>query len=227
MEHLGATPSCRFFQHTLGLRGGETALFDGLSASTRRNIRKAQRSELAVALETDEQAVREYYRLHVGTRAKHGAPPQPETFFLNVWRECVRPGNGFVALARKQGRAVAGAVFLRWRDRAVFKFGASDESEQELRPSNLVMWEAIRALAAQGCTGLDFGRTSLNAEGLRRFKEGWGAKESELRYWRYDLCGGRWAAGEDRAEGWQAAVFRRMPAFLQRQVGSVLYRHLD
>jgi hypothetical protein len=227
MEHLGATPSCRFFQHTLDLRGGETALFDGLSGATRRNIRKAQRSDLTVTLETDEQAVHDYYRLHVGTRAKHGAPPQPESFFLNVWRECVASGNGFIALARRRGRPLAGAVFLKWRARAVFKFGASDESEQELRPSNLVMWEAIRALAARGCSTLDFGRTSMEADGLRRFKAGWGAVESELRYWRYDVRDGRWVVGADRAEGWQAAVFRRMPAFLQKQIGAALYRHLD
>jgi len=227
MGHPGAEPSCRFFQHTLDLRGGETALFDGLSSATRRNVRKAQQSGLVIGVETSEQAMRAYYRLHVGTRAKHGAPPQPESFFLNLWREWMIPGNGLVVVAKKQDKPVAAAVFLKCGDRAVYKFGASDESEQELRPSNGVMWEAIRALASSGCVSLDFGRTSLNGAGLRRFKEGWGARESNLSYYRYDLRAGRWVAGEDRAQGWQGALLRKVPARLQQLIGARLYRHLD
>ncbi len=227
MEHLGAEPSCRFFQHSLDLRAGEQALFDGLSSATRRNVRKAQQSGLAIRVETSEHAMRAYYRLHVGTRAKHGAPPQPESFFLNLWREWVHRGNGFVVVAKRQDKPVAASVFLKCGDRAVYKFGASDASEQELRPSNGVMWEAIRTLAASGFVSLDFGRTSLNGAGLQRFKQGWGAQQSNLSYYRYDLREGRWVAGEDRAQGWQGALLRKVPAGLQQVIGARLYRHLD
>ena len=41
---------------------------------------------------------------------------------------------------------------------------------QNLRPNNLVMWEGIKSLMQRGADTLHLGRTSMENEGLRRFK---------------------------------------------------------
>jgi lipid II:glycine glycyltransferase (peptidoglycan interpeptide bridge formation enzyme) len=136
------------------------------------------------------------------------------------------PGHGTVALARHAGRCVAGAVYVWAGQRAIYKYGASDEREQHLRPNNLVMWEAICHLAQQGCRELHLGRTSLFHDGLRRFKLGWGAREENLRYTRYDLRTQEVVAVPDQVAGWHNRLFRWLPTPLARCAGAALYKHV-
>ena len=157
------------------------------AGSVRRAIRKAERSDLDVRGEPDlEEAILEFYRLHVRTRRRHGLPPQPKSFFLNIHDEIIKPGSGFVVLAKRRSIPVAAAVFLHTGKKAVYKFGASDERHQDLRGNNLVMWEAIQFLAQNGFDTLHLGRTSFENEGLRRFKLAWGTVEETINYFRFD-----------------------------------------
>ena len=155
-----AAPSITFYGHTLDLRGGPEALFAGFDSSVRRAIRKAQRSHLEFQVSHSEEAVRSFYDLHAQTRRRHGLPPQPISFFLNIYELIVRSGSGFVALALHRERPVAGALFLHKGTKAIYKFGASDDKFQHLRPTNLVFWESINLLARQGFESLNLGRTS-------------------------------------------------------------------
>jgi hypothetical protein len=124
-------------------------------------------------------------------------------------------------------RPVAAAVFLQFGKKAVYKFGASDFRVQALRGNNLVMWEAIRVLAENGVESLHFGRTSLDNEGLRRFKLSWGTQEEKLEYLKLDTATGIWVSGRDATSGFHTAVFSRLPLALNRLAGAVIYPHLD
>ena len=169
-SRVSAGPSVAFYGHTLDLSGGPERLFAALAASVRRAVRKAERSELNVQVSQSQEAILEFYRLHVRTRRRHGLPPQPKSFFLSIHNEIIKQGSGFVVLARRRSIPVAAAVFLHMGTKAVYKFGASDERHQDLRGNNLVMWEAIQFLAQNGFDTLHLGRTSFGNEGLRRFK---------------------------------------------------------
>jgi hypothetical protein len=138
----------------------------------------------------------------------------------------VAESGGDVFLACWQGRPIAGAIFLRWRGRVLYKFGASSAANLDLRANNLVMWEAIQFYAAQGCGELDLGRTSLSQDGLRRFKRGWGAAESIIAYEKYDFARANFVEENDLASGWHTACFRRAPRGLLRLIGKLVYPHL-
>jgi hypothetical protein len=220
-----APPSLRFYGHNLDLSGGEEALFARFEGSVRQAVRKAEKRGLKVEKAQDLSALRTYYRLHCGTRKRHGLPPQPWSFFLNIYRHLLSKGIGVLVLARLNQVAVAGAIFFCGRH-AVYKFGASDESQQQTRGNNLVMWEGIRWLAAQGSEQLDFGRTSMDNDGLRRFKAGWGTRERIIEYVKYNIQQERFMVDKDRASGWHNQIFRRMPIALLRAAGGVLYRQM-
>jgi CelD/BcsL family acetyltransferase involved in cellulose biosynthesis len=143
-----------------------------------------------------------------------------------VQRHLLAPGHGTLFLARHEGRPVAGILCLRFGRHVVYKYGASDERFQHLRANNLVMWEALRHYAATGHTLFDFGRTSLDNEGLRRFKRSWGATEATVGYLRLDPSTGTPLSAPDRASGWHNAVFRHLPLPLSRAAGALLYKHL-
>jgi hypothetical protein len=220
---VGGNCSISYYGHTLKLDQDEEALFERLQSSARRAVRKAQREGVCVAISTDRAAMSNYYDLHCLTRRRHGLPPQPFAFFENILEQVIRKGNGIIVTASHQKGPIAAAIFLRLGRKAIFKFGASDKQYQGLRGNDLVMWEAIRWLTRQGCATLDFGRTDRSAEGLRRFKRGWGAEEFEVNYARYDLRKSRFVTVADRVCGWHTAFFRILPIWLSRAIGSMIY----
>lgn len=222
-----AIPALAFYGHTLDLCRSVESISAGFASAVRRAIRKAERSDLRAQVVHTWEAVRDFYRLHVQTRRRHGVPPQPISFFSRIWEEVIRPKLGFVSLAWCRAKAIAAAVFFCRAGRAVYKFGASDESFQELRPNNLVMWEGIRFLRDWGAQSLHFGRTSLHHEGLRRFKLAWGTEEEKMEYFQFDMPRGAWAVSHDKTTGFHNAVFGRLPLALNRLAGAMVYPHLD
>jgi hypothetical protein len=221
-----ATPSVEFRGHTLDLRKGSEALFSAFAGSVRSAIRQAERSNLKVEVSRTRAAMMAFYHLQVRTRRRHGLPPQPLSFFLNIYEEVIKPGLGFITLAVLESRAVAAAVFLNLAGKAVYKFAASDERHQGLRGNNLVLWEAIKFLARSGVSELHFGRTSLTSKSLLKFKLAWGVREENISYFRFDLATQAWITVHDRASGFHNRIFGKLPLALNRLIGTMLYPHL-
>jgi GNAT acetyltransferase-like protein len=225
---VSATPARQFHGHSLRLsESSEDKLLARFASPVRRAIRKAEKSGVDVQVAMTQDAILEFYRLHVRTRRRHGVPPQPLSFFLNIYKEIIKTGRGFVVLAKRGPRFFAAAVFFHFGQKAVYKFGASDESLQEFRGNNLVMWEAIRFLIQSGARFLHFGRTDLENDGLRRFKMSWGAEEEVIEYFKFDAQAESWEIPSQKGSGFHRKVFRRMPLALNRLAGSVIYPHLD
>jgi hypothetical protein len=218
-----------FHGHALDLRSGSRKIFENFTGSVRRAIRKAERSSLVVEISRERSAMHDFYQLHGQTRRRHGLPPQPFSFFQRIQDEVLNAGLGVVVTAKGSAGAVAGAVFLRYGAKAVYKYGASDAASLESRANNLVMWQGIQYLASNGCETLHFGRTSPQNDGLRRFKLGWGAVEQTIPYFKFDASA-RASESEcecDKAVGLHNALFRRLPLPMNRLAGAMIYPHLD
>lgn len=222
----GAVPSVSFFGHTIKLNSDPDAVFSTFDNSVRRAIRKAEQSALSVEISQSLESIRSYYDLHCRTRKRHGLPPQPFKFFLNIYREILSQNLGMVVSTRQSNRVIASSVFFHSGNEAVYKFGASDPQFQELRPNNLVMWEAIKWCVRHGKALLDLGRTSVSNEGLRRYKLGWGTEERSIRYFKYDFRKSEFVTDKDDASGWHNRVFRTLPVFCSRLIGRAIYRHV-
>ena len=216
-----------YYGHFLDLRIGPEALISNFSSSVQRAVRKAQRSGLSVSIQTGPEAMAQFYKLHVRTRRRHGAPPQPRSFFINVQRHLNNAGFGFIVLVECQRVPIAAAMFLKLGRHAVYKFGASDERVQTLRGNNLAMFEGIKYLAEEGAETLHFGRTDKENEGLRRFKLSWGATEEEIRYACFEMASGSWKRSRESRSIFHKRIFRALPASLNRLAGAIIYPHLD
>ena len=221
-----APASTSFYGHQLDLNAGETALWARVGGAVRRAVRKAEQSGLTVEFSQDLDAVRAFFGLLCRTRKRHGLPVQPFRFFESIHRHVLSLDQGWVVLARHGQVPVAGAVFFHFGKTVIYKFGASNEAFQHLRPNNLVMWEAIRWHARRGFGVLDFGRTSLENEGLRRFKLGWGTRERRIDYFRYDPRKAGFVTARDASSGWHNRIFKTLPIPLSRLIGAALYRHV-
>jgi hypothetical protein len=148
------------------------------------------------------------------------------SFFENLRKHILEKDMGTLLLARYGGKAIAGAVFLHFGRKAIYKYGASDRRHQHLRANNLVFREGIRTLCGRGCKTLSFGRTDLAHEGLRQFKLCWGSKETRLQYFRFDVRSRSWLTRQKaRFSPWEG-VISKTPIPVLRLVGSIAYRHV-
>lgn len=226
-DGLFPEPSISYLGHEIDLRPEPEQILRTFHPSVKRALRKAESSALALEVGSSRAQLEDYYRLHGITRRRLGSPPQPMSFFESLRTRLLEPGHGFIVLARRNGVAVAGSVFLHACGQACYKFGASDERFQQFRGSNWVMWHGIQESRRRGCTSLHLGRTAPGAEGLRRYKLGFGARETAIRYFRLEMSGLSVDRVIDRSEGLPNQVFRRLPVWVSRLVGAAVYPHLS
>jgi hypothetical protein len=191
-----------------------------------RRIKKAFRSGLEVFEGSTISDVKEFYRLHLMTRKKLGAPVQPFSFFRNMHKLLAPGGHLSVLIVKKGKKPVSGLVLLRYGKRASYKFAASDESFLSLGGNQLAIWTAIRKASDDGLLEFDFGRSFAGNSGLNGFKARWGAEEVRLSY----LYSPEKSVGIKDEGGSCAkvasALLRNLPPFSNRLIGRLFYKYL-
>lgn len=224
---MGNLPgTVEYLAHELDLTPGEEAVAARYRPNVKRNIRKAEREGVSVSEDHTSKGMLEFYRLNCRTRRMHGLPPQPIGFFQGLREHLLKKGLGTLLLVRHRRRAIAGAIFLHFGGKAIYKYGASDRRYQHLRPNNMVFREGIRMLCSRGIRTLSFGRTDPRHDGLRQFKLSWGAKEKSLQYVQYDVRSKSWLSNQKpRGASWEGIV-TRVPLPILRFVGNIAYRHV-
>ena len=215
-----------YYGHDLDLLESRERKLSKIRDNTKRNIKKALREGVGVTICNSLESVKEFYRLNIMTRKEHGLPPQPFYFFKKIHEHIISKNHGMIVLASHKKRNVAGAIFFYFGKKAIYKYGASDGTYQHLRANNLVIWEAIEWLSLNGYKSLSFGRTDPENEGLKRFKKGWGTNEWIIRYYKYDVLKRTFMHRSPRITEFQKTILRKVPPFLLRPTGALLYRHI-
>jgi CelD/BcsL family acetyltransferase involved in cellulose biosynthesis len=219
-----AHPGARHRRHVVALTGGIGEVERRFRrSSVLRGMRRARREGLVAQFRVDRDALDCFYRLHVATRSRLGAPTQPRAFIRDLER-LFREDLGFVLLVADGADVAAAAVFLHHGGVLTYKYGASDAARLSMRPNNLLFWEAIRWGCEHGIDALDLGRSDLGQESLREFKLSWGADEHVLDYTHIGPDRAR-AADRGAAGRALATVLRRAPPPASRLAGEILYRH--
>jgi CelD/BcsL family acetyltransferase involved in cellulose biosynthesis len=213
----------RYVRHELALDVDIEQLEAGYSKKRAvREFRKGRKAGLKFETGRDRRALDEFYALHLLTRRKLGVPIQPKRF-IRRFERLFEEGHGFVGIIRDGDTALAAAVFLVYDGTITYKYGASDPAALAKRPNHLMQAEAIAWGCLHGLRRYDFGRTDLDNEGLRSFKDAWGATEIPLPY----TYIGQPIPSEERGakEELTERVIQRSPAFVARVAGELLYRH--
>jgi len=214
-----------YYTHDLNLMRTESELFTSLKDSNRRNINKAIKEGVSIKIDRSLSSLKSFYRLNCLTRKRHGLPPQPFFFFKKVFDSVISKGYGIVVSAFHSNTMIAASVFFHFGVKVMFKYGASDMKYQNLRPNNLIMWEAIKWYRNHGYETLNFGRTELDNHGLLHFKRLWGAIESPLKYYRYDCKKKVYLQNIQRMD-FQIKIFSLTPASILRILGRLFYKHI-
>jgi CelD/BcsL family acetyltransferase involved in cellulose biosynthesis len=221
-----ASVSRRSLRHVIALDSDPAAVYAGFRPSVRRHIQQAAPRGVTIRrAERQEDLVDTFYRLHLRTRRRFGVPIQPRRFFRMLWESVIRTGLGTVLIAEASGEPVAAEVLLSWNGTTISKFSASDERAWSLRANNLLTWHLIKTACEQGSRWLDFGRTDAGSEGLRAFKQSWGAAEESLIYTTLGSRPEPAPARDSMADHVLASVIRHGPLVVCRAAGEALYRY--
>jgi hypothetical protein len=214
-----------FYTHDIDLNRTESEIFKSFDDSNRRNIRKAVREGVTIRIEQSLNSLKGFCQLNCLTRKRHGLPPQPFAFFDNVYEHILSQRRGIVVSAFYSGKVIAASVFFHFGKNALFKYGASNMEFQNLRPNNLLMWETLKWYRQQGFDTLNLGRTETGNPGLLRFKRAWGAKESFVKYYKYDIRKKIFLEKRPGFENFPTKLFTHTPVCILRLIGRLFYKH--
>jgi lipid II:glycine glycyltransferase (peptidoglycan interpeptide bridge formation enzyme) len=169
------------------LRRPDDALLADMKPKWRYNIRLAEKRGVVArpAAPGEEDLL---YDLYAETGRRDGFAVRERAYYHDAWR--TMGAAGFIA--EHDGRALAGLVLFRCRDRAWYFYGMSRSGGREHMPNHLLQWTAMRWARDQGCAVYDWwGAPDALEEadplwGVYRFKEGFGARFVEgLGAWDY------------------------------------------
>jgi len=215
-----------YYGHILYLSESEEGLFRKFRKGTKSSANRAIREGVKATVCCSWKAMEEFYRLQCITRKEHGLPPQPFSFFKNIYENIISQHRGIVVLASYNETIIAGAVYFHFNGSAIYKYAASNKAYQKVSANNLIMWEAIKWYSRSEYKSLYFGRTEPENKGLLQFKSGWGAKEYKISYFKYDLKRNSYVKDRSNLRGLHNKVFEKMPIPFLRLTGSLLYKHV-
>ncbi|MDO9303075.1 MAG: hypothetical protein Q7T89_16930, partial [Anaerolineales bacterium] len=84
-------------------------------------------------------------------------------------------------------------------------------------------WKCIEWACMNGVSVIDFGRTEVSEEGLRKFKDGWGAKEEPLTYSTISLTAPGQSSG--RYTKLIRGLIQHSPPVVCRVMGELFYKY--
>lgn len=210
--------------HGVRLEADEELAWSALPGSARRAIRKARESGIEVRATDDLVSLRAFFELHLRTRKnKYRLLAQPHEFFTCLHK---RFGEDMALLGAWQGETlVAGILLLVWEDVLYYKFNASSPAALEVRPNDLLMWEATRLGVSRGLRLLDLGRTDGDHESLARYKSKYASDVRSITTLRH---------GDFRRDPMVGAILGPMtelltgpnvPDEVTEEAGAMVYRH--
>lgn len=216
-----------FFEHSLKLNADMDFLFKSFRDSVRRNIKKAKRLNVKTLTSNSFDAVEKFYRLNCLTRRKHGLPPQPFSFFKNIFKDIIAKKKGYVVLANIDDNVVAGAVFLTFKNKVIYKYGASDPKYLNSRANNQVMWHSLK-MSVDGCMkDFNFGRTEPDNAGLIQFKNGWNTIQSNIFYYKYNMKTKEYLTQHaGYSTNFLNKSLQHFPLSVLKGMGKLLYKHI-
>jgi lipid II:glycine glycyltransferase (peptidoglycan interpeptide bridge formation enzyme) len=160
-------------------------LLASFSQEWRRNIKKAEKSEVKVRQATFSD-LETFHTLYKETAKRDKFTPRPLNYFKQMWKSLNENSNNLAEMrlyiAEQENICHAACLWVRVGKHVWYTYGASSTSGRELRPSNAIQWQMMRDARDAGAGNYDMRgiAATLNEKsplfGLLRFKIGTGGK---------------------------------------------------
>ena len=157
------------------LTSTEEAIFSKMTASCRRNVRKAEKNGLVIEPASDENFAAEYAEQLKDVFAKQGLVPHfGEDRVRLLIQELFPTGQLLLLRARDStGKCIATGIYPALHNKAYYWGGASWREYQKLYPNELLHWHAMRYWKSKGAK-------TYNLVGTMEFKQRFGGTETAV-----------------------------------------------
>ena len=159
----------------LNLEKSEEELWKNMNKKARNAIRKAEKSNVIVEFfkaNVARQNIAEYYAMVAETAERNKILPLPQKFYELIFERLADYAT--LALAFHGSKSMAGAIFLNFKNNAIYFDGASKAEYKSLQASSLVQWEFIKKAKEDGIKVYDLGGAGI--ERIAKFKEKFGGE---------------------------------------------------
>ena len=199
---------------------GADVYWKSLDAKVRNQVRKAEKSGVSVQWGREDR-LDEFYEVFCVNMRDLGSPTHAKAFFAAVLGHF--PGAA-IGTAHRGGKCIGGLIRILWKDELAIPWASTLKDERVHCPNNALYWDAIRFAFDNGCTRVDFGRSTRD-EGTYRFKKQWLARESSLYRYQFDDKGHflerSWHVSQGKL-GWTRNVWAKLPLKLANSLGPML-----
>ncbi|HEV8128370.1 MAG TPA: GNAT family N-acetyltransferase [Candidatus Eisenbacteria bacterium] len=168
-------PHRESFTHVLPLGRDYAMVASEFASSTRRLVRQAEESGLSIRPAASPDDVRAFIALANETVRRRGGEPKPASLYERIAADLAPAGLARFHLVTHGDEPVAGSLHLFHEGVATSWLPVSRASAWHLRPNNFLVAHVLESLCGAGYLEYDFGASPPDADGLIRFKEGWGA----------------------------------------------------
>jgi lipid II:glycine glycyltransferase (peptidoglycan interpeptide bridge formation enzyme) len=160
-------------------------LLASFSQEWRRNIKKAEKSEVKVRQASFEE-LEIFHTLYKETAKRDKFTARPLSYFKQMWKSLNENSNNLATMrlyiAEQENVCHAACLWVKVGKHVWYTYGASSTSGRELRPSNAIQWQMMKDARDAGASIYDMRgiAATLNEKsplfGLLRFKIGTGGK---------------------------------------------------
>ena len=208
----------------LALERDEEKMLKALDKKTRNMVRKSMSHGLTADFDTQD-CVDEFYEIFCQNMRELGSPVYAKGFFREI-RQAF-PADTHICIVRHQGKAVAAALLIGFRNTIEAVWASSLYKYLDLKPNMFMYWNLFRFASERGYDTFDFGRCSVGS-GTYRFKMQWGAQEVPLywHHWRLDGTGLSEPNGTSSAYRFASWIWQRVPLQITSLAGPHLVKYL-
>jgi len=158
---------------------------ESFTYACRKNIRRAQRENVRIFQAACEADLDAFHSIYTGTMDRNQASKSyyfPRAYFADLLENL--PDNALILLAEYQDRIVAGTLYLYDDENMYSYLGGADHAYQQVRPTNQVIYEAIRWGQAHGKKRLILGGGYRPDDGIFRFKSSFSPLKADFHVYR-------------------------------------------
>jgi peptidoglycan pentaglycine glycine transferase (the first glycine) len=135
----------------LDLSLSEEDLLRQMKPKGRYNIKVAEKNSVTVR---ENQGIDAFYELLKKTIGRDGFSAHPKAYYEKML-QALQP-HVQLLMAGKDGKAIAGGIFVYLDSVGTYYYGASDHEYRNLMAPYLLQWEAIKEAKRRGCKTYDF-----------------------------------------------------------------------
>jgi serine/alanine adding enzyme len=198
------------------------ALWKGLPAKLRSQVRRPQKEGVSVRFGRDE--VRPFYSVFARHMRDLGTPVQSRRLFEAIAEAF--PDDAWFGCAYLGSKPVAAGAGFRWGDEFEMTWASALREYNRVAPNMLLYWAFMERCAREGVRVFNFGRCTPGS-GTHKFKRQWGGADHPL-WWYQRTHGSRSAtpSPDDRAYSWGPRIWQRLPVAIANAVGPRVVRHI-